>query len=64
MAHFLQQSSEAQGKKAPEISEEAISALQEFSWSGNIRELRNVVERLVILSGERIEAADVEQYVF
>ena len=62
--HFLQQSSEAQGKKSPEISEEAIKALKELSWSGNIRELRNVVERLVILSDERIEVADVEQYVF
>lgn len=62
--HFLKQSSEAQGKKSPEISEEAILALKELSWSGNIRELRNVVERLVILSDEKIEAADVKQYVF
>jgi len=64
VAHFLQQSSEAQGKKAPEISEEAIQALQELNWSGNIRELRNVVERLVILSEERIDAEDVKKYVF
>lgn len=61
--HFLQQSSEAQGKKAPEISGEAIEALQTHNWSGNIRELRNVVERLVILSGEKIEVADIEKYV-
>jgi len=62
--HFLQQSSEAQGKKAPEISEEAIQALQNLNWSGNIRELRNVVERLVILSEESIEIEDVKKYVF
>lgn len=62
--HFLQESSGAQGKKAPEISEEAIKALQELNWSGNIRELRNVVERLVILSENNIEAEDVKKYVF
>ncbi len=62
--HFLQQSSESQGKKAPEISEDAIEALIALNWSGNIRELRNVVERLVILSDEKIEATDVKQYVF
>lgn len=62
--HFLQQSSEAQGKKSPEISEEAIKALQDLNWSGNIRELRNVVERLVILSEESIEVEDVKKYVF
>lgn len=62
--HFLQQSSEAQGKKAPEISEEAIKALQKLNWSGNIRELRNVVERLVILSDESIGVEDVKKYVF
>lgn len=61
--HFLQQSSETQGKKIPEISEEAIKALQGLEWSGNIRELRNVVERLVILSGDSIQADDVEKYV-
>jgi len=61
--HFLQQSSESQGKKTPEISEEAIKAMQDLHWSGNIRELRNVVERLVILSGDRIDIDDVKKYV-
>lgn len=61
--HFLQQTSEEQGKKTPEISEEAIKALQTLNWSGNIRELRNVVERLVILSGESIQVDDVKMYV-
>ncbi|HTS42783.1 MAG TPA: sigma-54 dependent transcriptional regulator [Puia sp.] len=45
------------------IDEDAIHALQEYNWSGNIRELRNVVERLIILSGKSINRADVENYV-
>jgi len=45
------------------IDEEAIQALQQYNWSGNIRELRNVVERLIILSGKTISHADVENYV-
>ncbi len=42
---------------------EAISLLQQYNWTGNIRELRNVVERLVILSGKSITAEDVRSYV-
>lgn len=42
---------------------EAISLLQGYNWTGNIRELRNVVERLVILSGKSITAEDVRSYV-
>lgn len=42
---------------------EAISLLQQYNWTGNIRELRNVVERLVILSGKSITAEDVRNYV-
>ncbi len=61
--HFLQESSKSQGKKTPEISEEAIKALKDLEWSGNIRELRNVVERLVILSGDLIQVEDVKMYV-
>lgn len=45
------------------IDEEAIQALQDYNWSGNIRELRNVVERLIILSGKVINKVDVENYV-
>ncbi|MCF3108420.1 sigma-54 dependent transcriptional regulator [Niabella sp. CC-SYL272] len=41
----------------------AIESLQQYNWTGNIRELRNVVERLVILSGKTITAADVQNYV-
>ena len=45
------------------IDEEAIKLLQQYNWTGNIRELRNVVERLVILSGKSITAEDVKSYV-
>ncbi len=44
------------------ISPQAIEHLKSKEWSGNIRELRNIVERLVILSDEQIEAADIEVY--
>jgi transcriptional regulator with GAF, ATPase, and Fis domain len=42
---------------------DAIKDLQEYNWTGNIRELRNVVERLVILSGKSITREDVKNYV-
>jgi two-component system, NtrC family, nitrogen regulation response regulator NtrX len=45
------------------IDDNAIKALQEHNWTGNIRELRNVVERLIILSGKVITADDVDSYV-
>ncbi len=50
-----------QGKKS--IALEAVKALQEHNWTGNIRELRNVVERLIILSGKEITADDVKSYI-
>ncbi|HVU84646.1 MAG TPA: sigma-54 dependent transcriptional regulator [Puia sp.] len=45
------------------IDEDAINALQEYNWTGNIRELRNVVERLIILSARTITREDVANYV-
>ena len=45
------------------IDEEAIKALQDYNWTGNIRELRNVVERLIILSSKTIGREDVANYV-
>ena len=48
-------------KKA--IDAESMKLLQEYNWTGNIRELRNVVERLVILSGKSITSEDVKNYV-
>ncbi len=45
------------------IDADAIKLLQEYNWTGNIRELRNVVERLVILSGKTITSEDIKSYV-
>jgi DNA-binding NtrC family response regulator len=45
------------------ISDQSIQQLQNYNWTGNIRELRNVVERLVILSGKSITKDDVASYV-
>ena len=44
------------------VDDDAMRALKDMPWSGNIRELRNVVERLMILSGERVTAEDVGMY--
>jgi len=56
---FLQEIADEYGQPKKEIDEEAVRALEQHNWTGNIRELRNVVERLVILSEKRIVAADV-----
>ncbi len=45
------------------IDDEAIRALQDYDWTGNIRELRNVIERLIILSAKTITREDVDNYV-
>ncbi len=45
------------------IDDDAIRLLQEYNWTGNIRELRNVVERLIILSGKSISVEDIKAYV-
>ncbi len=51
------------GTAVKSIEKPAIKLLQEYDWTGNIRELRNVVERLVILSGKTITEEDVKTYV-
>lgn len=51
------------GTAVKQIDADAIKLLQQYNWTGNIRELRNVVERLVILSGKSITAEDVKNYV-
>ncbi len=61
--HFLDQISSETGMPVRAVDPDAMKLLVEKSWTGNIRELRNVVERLMILSGDRITAADVKAYV-
>ncbi|HRI20501.1 MAG TPA: sigma-54 dependent transcriptional regulator [Panacibacter sp.] len=60
---FLEDIAEDYGQAKKVIDKKAIEALQKHNWTGNIRELRNVVERLVILSGKTITAEDVSSYV-
>jgi len=60
---FLKEICEDYGVAIKEIDPDAMTALQEYNWTGNIRELRNVVERLVILSGKKITKEDVAAYV-
>lgn len=60
---FLEDISESYGSKKKKIDNKALAALQTHSWTGNIRELRNVVERLVIMSGDEIVSEDVKKYL-
>lgn len=60
--YFIQKVCEEQGVQIKVFEEGAIEALQDLNWTGNIRELRNVIERLVILCGNQISASDVMKY--
>ena len=51
------------GTKVKTIDEKALAQLQNHQWTGNIRELRNVIERLIIMSGEKIGIEEVEKYL-
>ena len=63
IAHFMKEISEEYKQQPKELEAAAVSALQQFNWTGNIRELRNVVERLIILSDKKITKRDVEMYI-
>lgn len=58
---FLEDIAAEYGTKPKSISNGAIKKLQKYDWSGNIRELRNVVERLIILSGNEITESDIDK---
>ena len=60
--HFATKIAEEQGNTQKDFSKEAIKLLQEYDWTGNIRELRNVVERLIILGGSEISESDVKLF--
>ena len=61
--YFLKEIADEYKSPAKEIAPDAIEQLQKKNWTGNIRELRNVVERLVILGGKTITKDDVINYV-
>ena len=61
--YFLETIADEYGQPKKELDKQAMDAMQNYNWTGNIRELRNVIERLIILSGKTITADDVESYV-
>ncbi len=62
VSYFSETIAASEGKAPKTFSTEAVALLQEYEWSGNIRELRNVVERLLILGGTTIEKSDVSLF--
>ena len=61
--YFLDIIASEYGQPKKSIEPKAVDALKNYNWTGNIRELRNVVERLIILSAKTITLEDVENYV-
>ena len=61
--YYLEMIATEYGQTKKNIDKEALDLLSQYNWTGNIRELRNVVERLIILSGKSITLEDVETYV-
>ena len=62
VGNFLEIIAQDMGKPVPNLEPEAVEALKQYQWTGNIRELRNIVERLVILCGNDISRDDVERF--
>lgn len=60
--HFTKKIAEEQGTPQKEFTSDALKLLQEYNWTGNIRELRNVVERLIILGNAKIDKKAVELF--
>ena len=60
--HFTEKIAQEQGNVKKLFSDKAIKKLQEYDWTGNIRELRNVVERLIILGGKEVSEEDVQLF--
>jgi DNA-binding NtrC family response regulator len=62
ISYFAEKIASEQGNTVKYFSKDAIKLLQEYDWTGNIRELRNVVERLIILGGNKISENDVQLF--
>ena len=60
---FLEDIAEDYGSRKKTVDPKALEALKDHDWTGNIRELRNVIERLVIMSGDQISPEDVNKYL-
>jgi two-component system, NtrC family, nitrogen regulation response regulator NtrX len=62
ITHFTEKIASEQGTATKKFSNDALSLLKSYDWTGNIRELRNVVERLIILGSNEISEADVKLF--
>ncbi len=62
ITHFANKIAEEQGNVVKKFTDPAVKLLQEYDWTGNIRELRNIVERLIILGGSEISEKDVRLF--
>ena len=62
VSHFSKKIADEQGIVKKAFSDKAIKQLQEYDWTGNIRELRNVIERLIILGGNEVSEEDVKLF--
>lgn len=60
--HFSKKIAEEQGSSQKNFSKKAVNMLKSYDWTGNIRELRNVVERLIILGGKEVSEEDVKLF--
>ena len=60
--HFSKKIGTEQGTAAKSFSDEAVKMLQEYDWTGNIRELRNVIERLIILGEDKVSEQDIKLF--
>jgi transcriptional regulator with GAF, ATPase, and Fis domain len=60
--HFASKIAKEQGTSVKEFEDKAFKLLKQYDWTGNIRELRNVVERLIILGGNQISEKDVKLF--
>jgi len=62
ISHFSEKIASEQGTAKKVFSDKAVKLLQEYDWTGNIRELRNVIERLIILGGNMVSEQDVKLF--
>ena len=62
ISHFTTKIAEEQGIAKKVFTDKAVELLQAYDWTGNIRELRNVVERLIILGGKEVTEEDVKLF--
>ena len=60
--HFSKKIASEQGTAQKSFSKKAIDLLKSYDWTGNVRELRNVVERLIILGGKEVSEEDVKLF--